>query len=677
MSKPERRERAALPLQTRFAPIATIDVEARTVEVVWTTGASVRRRRWTGWDSSVEYEERLIVSKAAINMERMNAGAPVLESHGQWSTRSVMAVVDKAWLAEGAGRALVRFTPAGIDEEADKLWGKVAAGVVRNLSVGYSIDKVRVEKPEKVGQIEVWHVERWTPHEISFVAIGADPRAQVRDAPDQPAFPVEFDLPSQTRMENEMSKDAAHEAVREGGDAAQTTETATQTAPDAARAAEQARAEAVTQERSRVSAIYALADRHKLERAFADDLVARGVTVEAARAAVLDKLAERDDKGSGHTSVSFPAGGLDETVTRREAVAEAILHRLAPSANAITDRARDYRGLSLVEIARETLHAGGHRTRGLVANEIVQMALRNVGPHGTSDFPMILANVANKRLRQAYMTAPRTFERWTRGITATDFKPLFPTQIGNFPGLQPVMEGAEFSYGTIAESRETYRLATFGRIVALTRQAIVNDDLRAFDRALSTAGMKAADLESALVYNELLSNPLMADGVTLFSTAPTRNNQGTAAGITEASITQAIELMTQQREITPAGVVGDQLASNMPSFILVAPGTRAVEAKKIITATTPAQVSQVNPYANSMEVIEEQRLFNTAGPQRWWLAADPNRIDTIEYARLEGQSEPFLDQRVGFEVDGVEFKIRHDFAAKALDHRGLFFNAGV
>ena len=51
----------------------------------------------------------------------------------------------------------------------------------------------------------------------------------------------------------------------------------------------------------------------------------------------------------------------------------------------------------------------------------------------------------------------------------------------------------KFSYGAIAESRETYRLATFGRIVALTRQAIVNDDLRAFDRAFGTAGMKASE----------------------------------------------------------------------------------------------------------------------------------------------------------------------------------------
>lgn len=443
--------------------------------------------------------------------------------------------------------------------------------------------------------------------------------------------------------------------------------------PAAAPDAEQVRAE----ERARVAAIFGLADQFRLERAFADDLVKRGVAIGEARRLILDRLAQRDERGGGHTAVSFPAGGLDASLTRREAIAEAIVHRLAPAANPLPERAREYRGMSLVEIARDILQEAGVRTRGLTANEVVQLALRNAGLHSSGDFPLILANVAGKRLRQAYTTAPRSFERWTRGITTSDFKPMFPSQIGNFPGLQPVMEGAEFSYGTIAESRETYRLGTFGRIVALTRQAIVNDDLRAFDRALGTAGMKAADLESGIVYNELLSNPLLSDGVTLFSAAAGRANQGTAAAITEASLTQAIELMTQQREMTPSGVTGDQISNNYPRYILVAPGTRAIEARKIIAQTTPAQASQVNPYANAFDVIEEPRLFNTAGPQRWWLAADPATIDTIEYCRLEGQSEPFLDQRVGFEVDGVEFKIRHDFAAKAIDFRGLFFNAGV
>lgn len=667
----------ALPMQTRLAPVASIEAEARTVEVVWTTGASVRRRRWTGFDTAIDYEEILVVSREAVDLSRLDAGAPVLDSHSQWTTRAIVGVVERAWIDKGEGRASLRFPKPGVDEAADRLFALVTDGIVRNISVGYRIDKVRVERPERVGEPERWFVERWTPHELSFVAVGADPGAQVRTADEAPNFPFEL-VTSHTRT---METAAMDEPVQTREAAPETPSTpanerANPAPPDPAPAgpnADQVRAE----ERERVAAIFGLADRFRLERAFADDLVTRGVAIEEARRVILDKLAERDERGVGHTAVSFPAGGLDATVTRREAITEAITHRLAPSANALPDRAREYRGMSLVEIARETLQQVGVRTRGMTANEVVQLALRNAGPHGTSDFPLILANVAGKRLRQAYTTAPRTFERWTRGITTTDFKPLFPTQIGNFPGLLPVMEGAEFSYGTIAESRETYRLATFGRIVALTRQAIVNDDLRAFDRALGTAGMKASDLESGLVYNEILANPLLADGVALFSAAAGRTNQGTAAAITEASLTQAIELMTQQREMTPAGVTGDQIINNYPRYILVAPGTRAIEARKIIAQTTPAQASQVNPYANAFDVIEEPRLFNTAGPQRWWLAADPATIDTIEYCRLEGQSEPFLDQRVGFEVDGVEFKIRHDFAAKAIDFRGLFFNAGV
>jgi hypothetical protein len=109
----------------------------------------------------------------------------------------------------------------------------------------------------------------------------------------------------------------------------------------------------------------------------------------------------------------------------------------------------------------------------------------------------------------------------------------------------------------------------------------------------------------------------------------------------------------------------------------VPPGQRAIEAKKMIAATTPAKSADVNPFTGAVAVVEEPRLFKTGGPQPWYLAADPNLVDTVEFAHLEGQAEPFLDQRAGFEVDGVEIKIRHDFAAKALDFRGVFYNAGV
>jgi hypothetical protein len=52
-------------------------------------------------------------------------------------------------------------------------------------------------------------------------------------------------------------------------------------------------------------------------------------------------------------------------------------------------------------------------------------------------------------------------------------------------------------------------------------------------------------------------------------------------------------------------------------------------------------------------------------------------IDTIEYSYLEGQEGVFMDTRMGFDVDGMELKGRLDFAAKALDWRGIYKNAGA
>lgn len=657
----------ALPLQTRLAPVVSVQAEARTVELVWTTGATVRRRRWTGWDTAVDYEEILVVSRDAVDLSRLQSGAPMLDSHAQWTTRAVVGVVDRAWIDAGEGRATVRFPKPGVDEAADRLFALVADGIVRNVSVGYRIDKVRVEKPERLGEIERWFVERWTPHELSFVAIDADPGAQVRAAPDQPIFPVTFLNSKETRTMDETVRTEPTDAP-EGAQPPAAGEQRASPEPPVLPPADPNAVRA--EERERVRTIFALQAQFGLERAFADDLVARGVSVAEARSSVLDKLAERDAHGAGLNQISLPAGGLDATVTRRDALADALLHRVAPAAFAMTERAREFRGMSLIDVARNCLEVIGVRVRGMTANEIAYAATRGAGLHSTSDFPLILAAVAGKRLRQAYQSTPRTFERWTRGITATDFKPMYPTQIGNFPALKPVLEGAEFSYGTIAEGRETYKLGTFGRIVALTRQAIINDDLRAFDRALATAGQRAGDLESALVYGELLANGALADGVALFHA--THGNVGTGSVINEGALSEAWELMAQHKDLS-----GEEYIATTPRFILVPPGARSIEARKMVAQVIAGKTQDVNAFAGSLEVVEEPRLFKAGGPQPWWLAADPNLVDTIEFARLEGQTEPFLDQRVGFEVDGVEIKVRHDFAAKALDYRGLFSNAGA
>ena len=55
----------------------------------------------------------------------------------------------------------------------------------------------------------------------------------------------------------------------------------------------------------------------------------------------------------------------------------------------------------------------------------------------------------------------------------------------------------------------------------------------------------------------------------------------------------------------------------------------------------------------------------------------PVLIDTIEYCYLEGQQGVYIETRQGFEVDGVEIKARLDFAAAAIDYRGLQKNTAA
>lgn len=182
---------AALPMQTRLAPLGAVNLDARTIDAVWTTGASVRRQRWSGWDTMIPFDEELEVSAEAIDLSRMEAGAPVLDSHSTWSTDAIRAVVDKVWLAGGEGLATFRFPEAGTRAASDELFELARQKIVRHVSVGYFINRVRVIEPQKAGEVERRIVERWTPYEVSFVTVPADAGAQVR-AGDVRSFPVEI-----------------------------------------------------------------------------------------------------------------------------------------------------------------------------------------------------------------------------------------------------------------------------------------------------------------------------------------------------------------------------------------------------------------------------------------------------------------------------------------------------
>ncbi len=289
---------------------------------------------------------------------------------------------------------------------------------------------------------------------------------------------------------------------------------------------------------------------------------------------------------------------------------------------------------------------------------------------GTSDFPFILANVANKTLRAAYEAAPQTFKPFCRQTINVDFKPVSRTQLGDAPSLEQVNESGEFKRGAVSDAREQYSLATYGKVVAINRQVIINDDLDAFTRLPAMFGRAAADLESDTVWGIITANAAMGDGVNLFDPAHA-NLAGSGAVISVATLGAGRQALRQQKGLNGRFI-------NVMAKYLIVPSALETTAEQYVTQTNIiyTKSSDYNPFANKLQVLAEPRL-DANSTISWYIAADPSQIDTIEYAYLDGAEGVYLENRIGFDVDGVELKARMDFAAKAIDWRGFYKNPGA
>ncbi len=87
-----------------FVP-ETANVDSRSIEVIWSTGAPVLRSG--GWGEKSYYEE---LDLTGADLSRFNRGAPVLNSHQSRNLSDQLGVVEKAWVEEGVGKAKIRFS---------------------------------------------------------------------------------------------------------------------------------------------------------------------------------------------------------------------------------------------------------------------------------------------------------------------------------------------------------------------------------------------------------------------------------------------------------------------------------------------------------------------------------------------------------------------------------------
>jgi len=382
------------------------------------------------------------------------------------------------------------------------------------------------------------------------------------------------------------------------------------------------------------------------------------MTVDRVRQQVLDKIGAQTMPIANNASIEMVA---DEADKFRAAGENAILSR---AGLVKADGQNPMRGYRLIEIARASLERStASNGRSMSSMDVVATAFTT-----TSDFPALLTSTARASLLRGYDEAPETFDKWTRPGTLTDFREASKAGLGFFSDLDKIPEDGEYKYGTFGRTGQAIALATYGKLFAINRQAIINDDLGAFTAVPQKMGRAAKRTIGNLVYAILVNNPKMADNVALFHA--THGNLATGAGITSASVGALRKLMMAQKV--------DGQPVNIPLRYLIVPPDE--EDNAILVRDNQFEVkadgsvsSNANTQRNRFEIVSDGRLPSGA----WFGSADPNLFDTIEVAYLDGVQQPFLDQKDGWTVDGTEYKVRIDAGVAPLDYRGLAKNPGL
>ncbi|MGA1800198.1 prohead protease/major capsid protein fusion protein [Sphingomonas sp. 4RDLI-65] len=645
------------------------DAGARTVQAILSAGSAVRRYYFT---------EELEISAEAIDLGRVERGiCPLLDTHNQFELNAVLGRITDVGIENGVLIGTLNFsdTDAGRAVEA-----RVAAGELRAISIGYHVSRWQITATDE-NDHETWRAVAWELLEASLVPVPADPNAVVRSNTGTPAHGSQNEEDDMYR--NQPGGGVAHPNANRGA-AAPAADTTVVVEPNGATRTEPhtpagtAAADAQRGPAIAASRILELCGRtEELGSTFAGELIRDSEAGTLTEAGMQERISDRLIAARARPSIDARAAshGTDDD-SYRFALSDAVSLRANPSdpldddpARPAAQRiaaARDFRGMTLMEMARSHLDRTGVSPRGMGRLEIAGAALgMRYGAMTTSDFANALSFATNRRVRAAFEAAPQTFRPFISTGTLPDFKPTQIVGLGDAPAMLLVPEMGEFKRGAVTDTGLTYRLQTYGRVIALSRQAIVNDDKDLFGRIPTMFGRKAADLESDLVYGILLSNPNMGDGNPLFSTA-LGNLAATGSAITVASVSAGETAMLQQKN-DEGGYI-----TIRPEFLIVGP-LQKVAAQAFLTAVTAQQTSNVNPYPGNLQLIVDPRITG----YQWFLSASPDAFDTIVLAHLDGQEELFTETRVGFDVDGVENKARLDVGAAAIDRRGFYRNPGA
>ena len=662
--------------------LATLNEADRSVEFTATTSDKVRVFDWESWRV---IDEVLLMGG---RVDPPNGQVPLLDTH---DNSTVDKQLGSARDIRTEGQATV--VRVCVSSTRDDVFTKIKEGHLTDSSVGYDIKEFAMLKEGESGQYEGLTitgpcrvVTAWELMELSLCPIGADPAAKARANMKEGKMPktvgkkgrMEATPEEQQQLEDELAavvEDAVEGATAEAeaeiaailddavdGSAAGEDETRSEEEEEETRAdneekedqEERSRRSAALGERRRIQEINELCRAFKISEGLREAMINQGRSADQARKAVTKVMLKRYQSGPGfYGSVRVTN---DERENFKARALDSLLMRAGKKVEKPAEGARELQGYTLRELARECLRRAGRREPANVI-DMVGRALT------TTDLPILLTEASNRSMLEGFQEANETWPLWTGEGSTNDFREITMVDAGIDNTLEEIGEHDEYTYTKMAEEAEKARVVTYGVMFAMSRQAIINDDLNALTGIPSRMGAGANKKVGDAVYGVLIANSAMADGQALFSAA--HHNLLTGGGVPDVTKLGAAD--------TAMGLQKDMMGNRLnirPEYFL-APVSLRVAAETFFNSEligTADQPNIRNIYDGAFIRIYEPRLDDDSR-ENWYLAGPRHMGVRVLY--LNGIKEPYMETKEGWNIDGVEHKVRFDFGVKAVSWRGL------
>lgn len=372
-------------------------------------------------------------------------------------------------------------------------------------------------------------------------------------------------------------------------------------------------------------------------------------------------------------------------------------HRLPNVEKAFDERTLDAahknfrRGISLKKLMMLGATANGYRGDDSDYNGVCRAAIggrgndaygygpmSSVGVSTGVQVPGILSNIANKFLASSFMNVEQAWRGIAKIRSVNDFKQVTTYRMGGNNTFLRVAPGGEIKHGALSETSYTNQAKTYGRLLGISREDYINDDLGAFVSVTQELGRGAADGLNNIFWATWLNDS------TFFPTDKSKLNYDDGATDSVLSVAgldnaESIFAVQTKPDGTPLGAT--------PKILLVPPALKNT-ALTLMTptgqATGAVALGNPNIFAGRYTVVSSAFLPRTSlndengvsqtvtgSSTAWYLLCDPMDIPCIEVAFLFGKDTPTVEtDQFEFDRLGMATRAFFDFGVSLQEYRG-------